>query len=141
MTALRWSDVLVDPLLQNLPYKIELNRWGRIEMAPTSNRHGLMQVRVAGELDVRPGGQVLVGCSLQTTDGVRVADVAWVSDARLAEFGDATPWLRAPELCVEIMSASNTWGEMHMKAGLYLQAGAQEVWIVPLHGHRVVVRV
>lgn len=139
MSTLTWSDVMADPLLRDLPYKIELNKWGRIEMSPASNKHGLVQVEVASELRQRAGGRVLVECSIQTSDGVRVANVAWVSDARLAEFGDRTPYPRSPELCVEVMSPANTWAEMHVKAGLYLQAGAQEVWIVGLDGQRRVI--
>jgi hypothetical protein len=38
------------------------------------------------------------------------------------------------------MSPTNTWAEMHMKAGLYMQAGAKEVWIVTLSGQRTVIR-
>jgi Uma2 family endonuclease len=70
---------------------------------------------------------------------VRVADVAWISDERLAEFGDVTPYPRAPELCVEITSPANSWAEMHTKAGLYLHAGAEQVWIVGLDGSRRVI--
>ena len=137
---MQWIDVLQNPYLQNLPFKIELNKWGRIEMSPASNQHGITQVDVATELRKRRGGKVLVECSVQTTDGDRVADVAWVSNKLLKEFGDATPFPRAPEVCVEIMSPGNTWAEMHMKAGLYLEAGAIEVWVVALDGKRTVMK-
>lgn len=140
MATLQWADVLANPYLKDLPFKIELNRWGRIEMSPASNRHGIEQVRIAQELiQKQSGGKVLVECSVQTSDGVRVADVAWISDARLAQFGDATPFPQAPEICVEIMSPSNSWAEMHFKAGLYLQAGAQQVWVVPIDGERRII--
>jgi Uma2 family endonuclease len=139
--VMQWADVLANPFLKDLPFKIELNRWGRIEMSPASNQHGLLQVDLATELrQQRPNGRVLVECSIQTTDGVRVADVAWISDERLARYADATPYPGAPELCIEVMSPSNTWAEMHMKAGLYLEAGAQEVWIVPIKGERKVIK-
>ena len=137
---MQWSDVLENPYLQNLPFKIELNKWGRIEMSPASNQHGLVQVEVAAELRKLRGGKVLVECSIQTTDGVRVADVAWVSDERLRRFAGATPYPAAPEICVEVMSPANSWAEMHMKAGLYLEAGADEVWIVALDGKRTVIK-
>ena len=42
--------------------------------------------------------------------------------------------------CVEIMSPANTEAEMMMKVRLYLEAGAEEVWIVQLDGIRVVHR-
>jgi Uma2 family endonuclease len=140
MSTLTWADVMANPHLKDLPFKIELNKWGRIEMSPASNEHGRLQVSIASELQQRPGGQVLVECSIATSDGVRVADVAWISDERLAGFGNVTPYPQAPEICVEVMSPSNTWGEMHMKAGLYLSAGAQEVWIEGPSGERRVIR-
>jgi Uma2 family endonuclease len=135
----QWADVINNPWLQNLPFKIELNRWGKIEMSPASNEHGARQVDVASELKRRRGGRVLVECSIQTTDGVRVADVAWISNGRLKTMGWATPFPQAPEICVEIMSPANSWAEMHLKAGLYLQAGAQEVWVVGHDGKRSII--
>lgn len=140
MPALTWDDVLANPYLKDLPFKIELNRWGKIEMSPASNQHGALQVDIASELKKRRGGKVLVECSIQTTDGVRVADVAWMSHQRLKTLGWTTPFEQAPEICVEIMTASNSWAEMHMKAGLYLQAGAQQVWIVTMDGKRTVIQ-
>jgi Uma2 family endonuclease len=137
---MQWSDVLRNPFLQNLPFKIELNKWGKIEMSPASNQHGIAQVERATELRKRRGGKVLVECSIQTTDGVRVADVAWVSTKRLKQFALATPFPSAPEICVEIMSPANTWAEMHMKAGLYLEAGALEVWVVAMDGKRKIIK-
>lgn len=137
---MQWSDVLANPFLKDLPFKIELNKWGRIEMSPASNRHGILQVEISAELRKKRGGVVITECSVQTTDGVRVADVAWISSAKLKSYGDVTPYPGAPEICVEIMSPSNSWAEMHMKAALYLEAGAQQVWIQPLNGKRVVVQ-
>jgi Uma2 family endonuclease len=37
------------------------------------------------------------------------------------------------------MSPSNTWADMHRKAALYLEAGAEEVWIQTLDGQRSVI--
>ena len=136
---MQWAEVLNNPWLQNLPFKIELNRWGRIEMSPASNQHGAKQVELAAELRKRRGGKVIVECSIQTSDGVRVADVVWVSSKRLLALAWATPFPSAPEICIEIMSPGNTWAEMHTKAGLYLEAGAREVWIVGLDGKRMVI--
>ncbi len=139
MSTLKWADVLANPLLQNLPFKIELNRWGRIEMSPASNQHGVVQSDYVAELRKRRGGKVITECSIQTTDGVRVADVAWISNARLKALGLVTPLPSAPEICVEIMSPSNTWAEMHMKASYYLEAGAEQVWVVALDGKRTII--
>lgn len=140
MGPMTWADVMAHPQLQDLPFKIELNRWCRIEMSPASNERGKVLMEVGAELRQRPGGQVIAECSIQTSDGVRVADVAWVSDTRLAEMGNVTPCPRAPELCVEIKSSSNSWAAMHIKAGLHLEAGTEEVWIQTLDGQRTVIK-
>ena len=42
-----WQEVCDDPSLQNLPYKIELDQWGRIVMSSANNRHGDYQTRIA----------------------------------------------------------------------------------------------
>ena len=138
--AMTWQEVIDSPYLQNLPFKIELSKWGKVEMSPASNLHGQRQVEISSELRKKRGGIVIAECSIQTDDGVRVADVAWISNALYAQFGTQTPYPQAPELCVEIMSPSNTWAEMHMKAGLYLKAGAKEVWIEPLNGKRTIIK-
>ncbi len=132
---MQWSDVINDPTLQDLPYKIELNKWGVIEMSPASNWHALTQ----GDLLVLlrrffQFGRVLVECSIQTTDGVRVPDVAWCSDEFLQTYGEQTPFPKAPELCIEVVSPSNSRHEMERKIGLFLEAGAQEVWLVSREG-------
>ena len=36
---------------------------------------------------------------------------------------------RAPEICIEVLSLSNSPAEMNEKRDLYFEAGAHEVWI------------
>ena len=138
--AMTWQEVIDSPYLQNLPFKIELSKWGKVEMSPASNLHGQRKVEISSELLKKRGGVVIAECCIQTDDDVRVADVAWISNALYAQFGTQTLYPQALELCVEIMSHSNTWAEMHMKAGLYLKASAKEVWIEPLNGKRTTIK-
>lgn len=127
---MNWSDVLADPSLQDLPYKIELNQYGAIVMTPASNRHGHLQVEVAYLLKtLRPEGRTLTECSVDSSNGVKVADVAWLSALFVETHGEATPYELAPELCVEILSPSNSRGEMAEKMQLYFGRGAHEVWL------------
>ena len=128
---MQWSEVISNPLLQNLPFKIELNKFGQLLMSPASNLHGRVQVRLAAALlNDMPKGEVITECSIETSDGVKVADVVWASAMFIAEFGYSTPYIKAPELCIEIVSPSNSKQEMSQKTDLYLAKGAQEVWIV-----------
>lgn len=125
-----WQAVIENPLLQNLPFKIELNKWGKILMSTVSNNHGRLQYLLGSRLEQgKGGGTVIMECSVETTEGVKVTDVAWASDAFIAENGFQTPYKVAPEICVEITSPSNSRAEMEEKVQLYLAKGAQEVWV------------
>ncbi len=127
---LQWSDVLKDKSLQNLPYKIELDTRGRIVMTPASNRHARYQSEIAARLTrLLSSGKVFTECSIETIDGVKVADVAWASNAFLKKHHYETPFTNAPEICVEIISPSNSQIEMDEKITLYLAKGAREVWL------------
>ena len=133
--ALRWAEVMRDPTLQDLPYKIELNARGKIEMSPASNRHALLQAHFAAEFARQlSSGLPLTECSLLTEIGVRVPDVAWASKPFLDAHGASTPFPAAPEICVEITSPSNSEDEIQEKIRAYLTAGAREVWIVAEDG-------
>ncbi|MEE4378257.1 MAG: Uma2 family endonuclease [Candidatus Competibacteraceae bacterium] len=128
---MQWQEVIDNPYLKDLPFKIELNRWGNIEMSPAINRHALIRSRLAQLIKTCIGeGETLTECSVQTSDGVRVPDVAWASWDYLKRHQWATPFPSAPEICVEIVSPSNNRDEMMTKVRLLLEAGAEEVWLV-----------
>lgn len=67
---------------------------------------------------------------MSTSIGVRAPDVAWCSDRYLAEHPEEMPLSSAPELCIEIVSASNALPKLREKAIAYVNAGAQEAWLV-----------
>jgi len=127
---MNWSEVIADSCLQDLPYKIELNQYGAIVMTPASNRHGYLQTEIVFRLRAQmSSGRVQVECSVDTPAGVKVADAAWYSDQFFNTHGDSTPYEQAPELCVEVVSPSNSRREMEEKIQLYFGQGAQEVWL------------
>jgi Uma2 family endonuclease len=129
--SLRWAEICRDPALRDLPYKIELNAWGKIEMSPASNRHGRLRSLIsAALLEQLSDGLVISEASILTDIGVRVPDVIWGSPKFMAAYGESTPYPRAPEICIEIVSPSNTSIEIREKTRAYLAAGAEEVWIV-----------
>ena len=99
-------------------------------MSPTSFQHSLTQGYIATELGKRlTGGSVLIELAILTDIGVRVPDVAWGSDAYIESQKSSTPATKAPEICVEVLSPSNSDIEIREKTRAYLAAGAKEVWI------------
>jgi Uma2 family endonuclease len=133
---MRWQDVCEDPQLQDLPFKMELNHWGQLIMSPAKNIHSVLQGRIQRELFRRLGdrGEIIPECAIQTTDNVKVADVAWISPERYQQVKHEIAYSIAPELCIEVISASNSKQEMLEKKELYFNAGAVEVWLCSLQG-------
>ena len=131
--AEKWREVVDNPYLRDLPFKLELNEDGKVEfaMSPASNRHSLLQGKLqALLLRCLPHGVQMPECSILTSKGVKVADVVWASNMFFERYRDATPYPKAPELCIEVASPSNTTDELAKKTQLYLEAGAVEAWIV-----------
>ena len=128
MTA--WANICANPIFNDLPFKIETNRFNKIIMSPASNWHGGFQYRIGSQLEKHTrGGFVLTEIAIQTTDGIKVADVAWVTRERWLPHRRAVNMPIAPEICVEIISPSNSREEMLGKMQLYFANGAQEVWL------------
>ena len=121
-----WQEVCEHPDLKDLPFKIELNEWGQIVMSPAKVYHSLFQAEIARRLP--ESGRVLTECAIRTSKGVRVADVAWASSERTAAVRHETACSTAPEICVGILSETDTGAEMTEKRDLYFAAGAEEVW-------------
>jgi len=131
---MHWSEVIEDRSLRDLPYKVELNERGQVVLSPATKWHALVQGMVI-ELLISLGlpGRTMPECPVETLKGVRVPDVAWASHGLLdSQPGDT--FTRAPELCIEVISKSNTPEEIEEKVSLYLGAGALEVWTCDLDG-------
>ncbi len=131
-----WQEIVENPTLQDLPYKIETNEQGQLIMTPTKIRHGSFQSKIGILLDrqLESQGVVVTECAIQTSAGTKVADVAWFSNERWLIVQDDYDASVAPEICVEVLSDSNTRGEMETKRKLYFEREAREVWICDKNG-------
>lgn len=130
LNMIAWKDICENPALKDLPYKIETNRFDQIIMSPAYLWHGGFQAFIARLLGEKmPHGDVITECAVETSDGTKVPDVAWISSGRLAPHRRAFSLPIAPEICVEVMSNSNSSEEMQDKMDLYFAAGAEEVWL------------
>lgn len=127
---MKWEEVCKNQQLQNLPFKIELNKWGQIVMSPVKIKHSFYQGRIQRLLEsLLQTGEVMPECAINTSDGVKVADVVWCSDERFDQIQDEVSASIAPEICIEVKSIGNTLEEMEFKKKLYFEAQAMEVWI------------
>jgi Uma2 family endonuclease len=128
--ARRWQALCADPTFEDVAGKIELTEWGEILMSPVGKSHGMAAMRIAEALRKALGGHTMAEVGVATSIGVRAPDVAWCSDDYLTAHPEEMPLSSAPELCVEIVSASNALPKLREKAMAYVNAGAIEAWIV-----------
>lgn len=127
---MKWQEICAHPQLKDLPFKLETDRWGHFVMSPATNRHSRLQSQIVRLLShALSDGEAFIECSIATTQGTKVADVAWASGGFLRLHGMANPYPEAPELVVEVLSESNTRTEMEEKKELYFARGAREFWI------------
>ena len=130
-----WAALCDDPQLADLPYKVETNERGQLFMSPAGTPHSRWQARAAIKLGAAIeaaglGGEVLIECAVLTAQGVKVPDVAWVSEEAWLSRSSQSLLMVAPTICIEVMSPSNTQAEMMDKSALYFKHGAREVWIL-----------
>jgi Uma2 family endonuclease len=127
----RWQQLADDRVVAAIPCKVELNEKGAIEVSPPTVQHALIQGFLSCELaGQRPEGTTLVSCPVETDIGMRVPDVAWASHELWEQQQNESEFRVAPDLCIEVLSPTNTRIEMTHKTAGYLAAGAKEVWIV-----------
>lgn len=129
---MQWQEVCEHPSLQDLPFKIELNEKGQILMSPVKVYHSAFQGKITQLLPKH--GVVLAECAIKTAKGTKVADIAWCSQQRFKQIERETECSIAPEVCIEVMSLSNTSSEIEEKRTLYLSAGAIEFWVCQENG-------
>jgi hypothetical protein len=87
---------------------------------PPAARHSRRQARIAALLErLLPHGTPFTECAISTADGVKATDVAWLRQQRSEIDEEPVLFTRAPEICVEIFSPSNTPAEIDEKRALY----------------------
>lgn len=131
---MQWQDVLADKSLQDLPYKIELTKRGTLELSPRSFLRSHFQGTLAFLLMDQFGGCSFIELAISINKSVIMPDVAWGSKEYYQQHKNDIAATSAPEICIEIMSPSNSKREMKTKVNLYLKAGAKEVWLVSEQG-------
>jgi Uma2 family endonuclease len=132
----RWEELQTDQFYAKIEGRIETDRHGQVIMSPPpAPKHGRFQAKIAAQLGKHlSNGEILTECPISTADGVKAADVAWASAECWMALANRTCFVRSPEICVDVISPSNTEEEIREKMALYFDSGAQEVWICDSYG-------
>lgn len=110
---------------------VETNAYGEIEMSPLPE--GVHQERALVICELLslhfPDHKALHERPVLTVLGTKNADVVLIGPEQLEQARGTKALSPAPRICVEILSPSNTIGEIEQKRDAYLRAGAEEVWV------------
>ena len=131
-----WAEVCEDTFLNSLEWRVETDRHGNIVRSPPArSRHAEYQGEILGLLNaLLKGGKAYPDVPLETSEGVKAVDVAWVSRERRASRPNDPAYLIAPEICVEVLSPSNSAEELAERRRLCFEKGAVECWACDLAG-------
>jgi Uma2 family endonuclease len=117
----------------------ELVKGELIRMPPPGHEHGRVAMRIAvplyqhvmsnnlGEVYAAETGFLIY----QNPDTVRAPDSSFIRRERL-EMVDKVEgyWIGAPDLCVEVVSPSDSVGYVEEKVTEWIEAGSRMVWVV-----------
>lgn len=79
-------------------------------------------------------GKLVFQVPVETSDGVRVVDVGWVSNSRLQTLRTDPCWSAAPDICVGIVSRSKSEQHAEEDSHYLLRSGALDSWVVYPNG-------
>lgn len=121
----------------------ELVRGEVREMSPAGKRHGRIGARILSRLGLHVESQGLgevynsdTGFKLSSNpDTVRAPDVAFVTREHADAVGEIDGFIPgAPDLAIEVISPTDSYGEVDEKVSEYLEAGTRMVIVVnPRH--------
>lgn len=116
--------------------RVETDRYGHLVLSPWAiARHGIYQSEAVGHLTkLMSVGRTITECPVSTSDGVKLIDAAWMSRERFEPMREFKVFEMAPEICIEVLSPSNTRAEMEEKRDLYFEIGCLEFWTVSATG-------
>jgi len=110
---------------------LETNEHGEILMGPPPEGvHQDRGITIVQLLNAYfPDHKVLYEKPVVTDLGVKDPDVVLIAPDQIEQALGPKAMLNPPPICVEILSPSNTPGEIEQKRDAYLRAGAKEAWI------------
>jgi Uma2 family endonuclease len=128
----RWNE---RPYVEDDPNWYELDELGEWIVSPRPTPgHQRVAAVVAFQLSTQLSERAAIQVSVYTDRGIRAPDVVWMPATRWLAAKAQDPLAFVPDVCVEVLSPSNTRREILMKVDGYLSGGAREAIVVGLKG-------
>jgi Uma2 family endonuclease len=118
--------------------RTELVKGEIVRMSPTGFTHGRIENRIGRVLgnfvSKQALGEVVSGevgiYTGRNPDTVRAADVAFISNERMAQIKSKSYLDVAPELVIEVMSPDDAWSDLMEKLDEYFTCGVKLAWVI-----------
>jgi Uma2 family endonuclease len=118
----------------------ELHNGELVQLTRPALNHMFVQKRLQTLLDAASAAGyafVEVGLRMLPEFEYRIADVAWSPRDHWAQMDPAGQFMGVPELVIEVLSPSNTAGQLLDREQLCLDNGAREFWVVNMERRQV----
>lgn len=118
---------------------------GQKEVKMAGARHGLIGARLTVELGIylkqNPMGELFnANTTFMIGANERMPDVSFVSAARIPEDGvPVGKWESAPDLAIEVISPTDTWGKVCRQVQDCFAAGVRQLWLLSPLAQQVMV--
>ena len=80
------------------------------------------------------GGRIAFNIPVETSDGIRIVDVGWISDSRIKSLRTEPTWSAAPDICASIINLNRPEQLVADDNNSFLANGAREVWTIKRDG-------
>lgn len=81
-----------------------------------------------------PEGMISHNCPVETSSGIIVVNIGWVSPNRSKTIRTEPAWNGAPDICVLIASSSKPYELIEKEHSVLLAMGAREIWMIKQDG-------
>ena len=81
-----------------------------------------------------PEGNLAFNVPIETSEGILVVDLAWVSNNRMKTMRKEPSWNGAPDIAINVISKDKTEAQALHHLHLLMRAGALESWIIYPNG-------
>ncbi|NEP60388.1 MAG: Uma2 family endonuclease [Symploca sp. SIO2G7] len=125
----------LEEFITNPPDRMEWVDGQLVEKNGMTLRHGKIQLKLGRywqdfQDSSGIGGEVYTDVPCRTHKQGRSPDVAYLTPALVAQYGNAATLPQSFPLCAEIVSPTDLAENVLLKAQEYLESGGEEVWLV-----------
>ncbi len=127
LTALGTAKEVTNRYLESMHLKVSDD----VEFGTPESRSGIFAGKLAEYFyKTLANGSLAFNVPIETHNGLRIADLGWISDVRKQTIRTEPSWSAAPDIVVNFIGRNLAEAEAHETRHLLIRSGARESWVV-----------